>query len=111
VTGGPVRSLAVDEAPPAKELEDVVTGLEDLALEGLPAPDEVSYAFFLFGRDVDEDEAVVAEVASDLDGVAPIGLAMLARSAWNEGGSGELARDARLEEHSLKNVAGTGCLV
>jgi len=111
VTDGPVVGLTEDEAPAAHELEDVVAALDDLALEGLAASDQVANALVLFGGDVDEDEAVIAEVAADLDGIAAVGLAALAGPAGNERGSGEVALDAPLEEGSLEDVAGTRGLV
>jgi len=111
VTDGPVVRLSEDEAPPAHELEDVVAALDDFALEGLAASDQVADALVLFGGDVDENEAVVAEVAADLDGIAAVGLAALARSAGNERGSGEVALNAPLEEGSLEDVAGARGLV
>jgi hypothetical protein len=77
---GPVRTFAEDEAPAAHELENVVARLDDLALEGLAAADEVADAFVGFGGDGDQDESVVAKVARDLDRVAAIGLAMFTRA-------------------------------
>lgn len=39
---------------------------------------QFSDAFVGLGGDVDEDEPTTTEVANELDGVAPVGLAMLA---------------------------------
>jgi len=65
----------------------------------------------LFGRDVDEHEPVVAEVLSDLDCVAAIGLSVFARARGHERGSGKLARDAPVSERPLEHVSGAGGLV
>jgi len=111
VTDGPVVGLAEDEAPPAHELEDVVAALDDLALEGFAAANQVTDSFVISGGDVDQDEAVVAEVAADLDGIAAIGLSALPGTAGDERGSGEVALDAPLEERALEDVAGAGGFV
>jgi hypothetical protein len=84
VSDGPVLTLTKHEPTPAHEFQNVVTRLEDLTLEALPAAHEVPYPFVVFGRDVDQDQAIIAEVARDLDGVASVGLSVLARAAWNE---------------------------
>jgi hypothetical protein len=111
VARGPVRAFAVDEPAAAQELEDVVAGLDDLALEGLSAADQVADPLVVFGRNVDEDEAVVAEVAGDLDGITAIGLAVLTGSGRDERGSGELTRDAPVGESALKHVPCSGSFV
>ena len=111
VAHGPVLALAEDEPAPAHELEDVVAGLDDLALEALAAADEVTDPLVGFGGDVDEHEALVAEVAGQLDGVTPVGLAMLAGPPRDQRGRGEMAFDAPLGEGALQDVAGTGGLI
>jgi len=80
VAGGPVGALAIDEAAAPEELEDVVAGLDDLALKGLAAAHQVTDAFVDFARDVDEHEAVVAEVAGDLDGLLELRTGTSSRS-------------------------------
>jgi len=106
-----VRALAEDEAAPAHEFEDVVARLHDLTLEGLAAAHQVTDPLIGLGRNVDEHEPIVAEVARDLDGIAAIGLAMLARPARDERGGAELARHVPLRERALEHVAGPGCFV
>ncbi len=64
-----------------------------------------------FGRDVDQHQAAVAEVTRELDGVASIGLSMLAGAAWDQRRRGEVARDAPLCEGALEHVAGTRSFV
>jgi len=105
VPGGPMRAVAIDEPTAAHEFEDVVAGLDDLALEGLSTADQVADPLILFGRDVDEHEASVAEVLGDLDGIAAIGLAVLAGSRGHERGSGKLTREAPVDEGAVKHVS------
>ena len=47
VASGPVSAFPIEEAPATKELENIVSGLQDLAPEGLPPPDQVPQAFLL----------------------------------------------------------------
>jgi len=88
-----------------------VARLEDLALEALTAAHQVANALVLLGGDVDEDQAIIAEVAPDLDGIAAVGLAVLPRPTRNERGRGEVALDAPLGQRTLEHVAGAGGLV
>jgi hypothetical protein len=111
VTDGPVVGLAEDESPPAHEFEDIMAALDDLALEGLAASNQVPDSFVLLGGDVDQDEAVVTEVTADLDGIAAVGLAALPGTARDERGSGEVALDAPRGEGALEDVAGAGGFV
>ena len=104
---GPVRALAIDEAAAAHELEDVVAGFDDLALEGLAAADQVAHALVGLGGHLDEDETVVSEVTADLDGVTSVGFAALARALWDERRCRQFAghtplREGALERRSLR---------
>jgi proline iminopeptidase len=100
---GPVGAVAIDEAAPAHELQDVVTRLDDLALEGLAAAHEIPDPLVGLGRDVDEDEPVV--------GIATVGLTVLTRSTRDERWGSEFAVDTPLGERALQHVACARSLV
>jgi hypothetical protein len=70
VRRAPVGAVAVDEPAPGQELEDVVARLEDLALEGLPAADDVADALLGRGGNPDRRELAGAVVAGEVGGVA-----------------------------------------
>lgn len=88
-----------------------MAGLDDLALEGLAATDQVPDPLVLLGGNMDEDEAVVSEVPRDLDSIAAIGLAVLSGARRDQGGSGELAGEAPIGEGALKHIAGARCFI
>ena len=92
-------------------LDVVVAGLHDLALEGLSAADEVADLLVGLGRDVDEDEAIIAIIAGELDGVPAIGLVVVTGPAGDQGGRGQVADDTPLGEGALEDVTGAGGLV
>ena len=111
VTNGPMHAVAIYESAPTHELQDVVARFHDLALEGLAAANKVADPLVLLGGDVDKDEPMVAEVTGDLDGVAPISLAMFTRTTRNQRWGGQVAFDAPLGERALEHVASTRGLI
>jgi len=63
-----------------------VARLDDFALEGFSAADQITDPLILLGGDVDEHEATVPEILGDADGIAAIGLAVLTGSRGHERG-------------------------
>jgi len=108
---GPVAALAIGEPAPARELENVVSRLHDLALAGLSAADEIADLLVGLSGDVDENEAVVAIVPGELDGVPTVRLAVLACAAGDELRGRQVADDVPLGEDALEDVPSAGGLI
>lgn len=103
VRRAPIRSLAEHEAARRQELQDVVPGLEDLALEGLagrlpciagrPAPaDDVPHALVRLARNAHRHELARAIQPREVRRIAFIMFAMHARSLRDQRRCDHLAR-------------------
>src|SRR5688500_1986541 len=106
VRGAPVGAVAVDEPAPGQELEAVVARLEDLALEGLPAADDVTDALLGLGGNPDWRELAGAVIAGEVGGVALVVFPLDARALRDEGGREHVAGVAPLPERAVQDVSG-----
>src|SRR5215218_8276491 len=107
----PVGALAVDEPAPGEELEDVVARLADLALEGLPAADDVAHALLGLGGNADRSELTGAVETGEVRGVALVVLPLHAGPLRDERGRDHVARVAPLAQRSVQDVPGAAGLV
>ena len=103
---GPVVSIPEDQATAPEELEDVVAGLQDLALEGLAAADQVADPLLGLGGDADGDEQPAPMLACERDGIESVVLATVARAGGNQGRGDDLAGLPPSLDGAVKNVAG-----
>jgi hypothetical protein len=99
--------LTEDESTPAQELEDVVAGAEDLALEALTAAHEVSDPLFGRRRDANGGEFTDSVEPSQLGGIVAIELASFAGPGGNEGGGNDITVDAPGGDLTVEYVAGS----
>ncbi len=81
---GPVGAVSEDEAPSAQELQDVVSGLQDLALEGLAAADEVPNPLPGFAGNPEPDQQSGPVLHRELDGVEAVMLPVVAGPGEDE---------------------------
>ena len=107
----PVTRFAEDEATPAQELEDVVAGAENLALETLAAAHEVSDSLLSGRGNTNGGELADSVKPTKLGGIVAIELASLAGPNRNEGGSDDVTVDALGGDLTVEHVAGTTGLV
>ena len=73
----PMRPGPIDKATTGEELENVVTGLEQLALNRFAAPDEIAHALFGLTRNADRREFTGAQEPREFDGIALVMFACL----------------------------------
>jgi hypothetical protein len=83
-----------------------VAGAEDLALEALAAPHEVSDPFLGRGRDPNGGKFADAVEASQLSGVVTVVLAAFAGPGGNEGGSDDVTVDAPGSDLPIEHITG-----
>jgi hypothetical protein len=76
----PVAPLSEDEPASSQELQDVVTRAQDLTLEALSAADQVANPLFGRRRDADGHQLAGSIQTAQLDGIAPIVLALFSRA-------------------------------
>jgi hypothetical protein len=110
VSAAPPSDLAI-EIIAAEELQDVVPRLEDLPLERLSAPDDVTNPLLRFARDADRRELAGAVEPRQLGGVIPIVFALHAGPLRNERWGDDVARIAPLLHRAVQNVAGAAGLI
>jgi hypothetical protein len=107
----PVARLAKHKPTPAQELQDVVAGAEDLALEALAATHEVPDP--LLGRrwDTNGGEFTDSVEPTQLSGIVAVVLAAFAGPGRNERGGDHVTVDAPGSDFPVEHIAGTAGFV
>jgi hypothetical protein len=107
----PVRAVPKDETPAPEELQDVVPGLQDLALEGLPAAHEVADPFLGLTGDANRDQQSGPVLTGELNGVESVMFAAVAGPREDECRSDHLAGVTPSFDRPLEDITGTARLV
>src|SRR6185437_1603537 len=111
VRRAPVGALAEDEPASRQKFEDVVPGLEDLALEGLTAAHDVAHLLVRFARDAHGDEFTGAIEPRQVRGVSLVMLPVDARTLGDERRRDDFAGIAPLRHRPMEDVTRTACLI
>jgi hypothetical protein len=107
----PVGALPIDEAPASQELEDIVPGLEDLALKRLPATHDIPDPFLRFRRNAHGRELARAIEAGEIGRIALVVLPLDARPLGDERGGNDVAGVSPLAQRAMQHVAGAAGFV
>ncbi len=107
----PVGAIPKDETPAPEELQDVVPGLQDLALKGLPAAHEVADPFLGLTGDANRDQQSGPVLPGELDGIEAVMFAAVAGPREDECRSDHLAGVTPSLNRPLEDIAGTAGLL
>jgi hypothetical protein len=102
----PGSPLSEDETASSEELQDVVARAKDLPLEATSAADQVPNPFFGRRRDADGHQLSGSIQTAQLDGIAPIVLALFSRAHRRQRRGHHVAVKAPVREFSVKHIAG-----
>jgi hypothetical protein len=111
VLATPETRLTEHESTPPEELQDVMTGTNNLSLEALPAPDQVPDPFFRRRRDVDGDQLSGPIQTCKMNGIATVMLPVLSRPYRCQRGCHHITGNPPSRELVVQYVTGTAGLV
>src|SRR5258708_2137995 len=111
VRRAPVGALAIDEAAPREELEDVVPRLENLPLEGLAAANDIAHALLSLARNADRCEFTGTIEPRQFGRIVPVVLPLHPWPFGNQGRRDDVARIAPFPHRAVQDVAGAAGLI
>jgi hypothetical protein len=111
VRRAPVRACPEHEAAAREEFQDVVAGLEDLALKGLAATHDVAHALVRFARNPHDHELAGAVEPGEIRRIALVVLALHAGPFGNQRRGDHLAGVAPLGQRAVQHIPGAARLI
>src|SRR5258708_27441386 len=109
--GAPVGRVARHKPTARQERQDVLPGLEDLALNDLATPHHVTHALLRHTWNTDDHELARARGARQIRRVALVVLALHARALRNQRRRNDPTRIAPFRDGPVQDISGTARLV